>query len=299
MKRKCIYSIVIIITVIALYITISPIFEAKLPNSLGMKFVKIEAGNFTMGSNKNYLFFGYPHKVTITKGFYIQNTEVTIGQWKKFIEKTRFKTQAERDGFAWVKSHKVYNLLKKKGYYWNNPGYKITDNYPVTMITWEDVQEFIKWLNSIEKFKYRLPTEAEWEYACRAGTTTNFSNGAFTYGDMNYENEFNKVMDDAGWYWYNSDGHPHEVALKLPNPWGIFDMHGNISEFCQDYFSLIIPKRHEYDPLCKTKFSTYGVVVRGGSWFNIPFYNNSSIRSYEDKNIANNLRGFRLVRELK
>ncbi|MDR1922574.1 MAG: formylglycine-generating enzyme family protein [Candidatus Adiutrix sp.] len=168
-------------------------------NSLGMEFVLIPAGSFTMGADKNFEkandWETPAHRVTISQPFYLGKYEATQSQWEAVT-----------------------------GY---NPSWFKGQNNPVEQVSWEDVQVFIEKLNQKEGGnKYRLPTEAEWEYAARAGTTNIYSFG-----------------DDAealGRYaWYGEDaysGSTHPVGQKEPNPWGLYDMHGNVWEWVQDWY---------------------------------------------------------------
>ena len=131
-----------------------------------------------------------------------------------------------------------------KGKNWKNPGYAITDDTPVTQITWNDACAYCAWLSEQEQRRpwyrpdgkggwliaahadgYRLPTEAEWEYACRAGTTTQYS-----FGDDKSQ------LEPYGWFYKNAGGKAQPVALEAPNPFGLFDMHGNAQEWCQDWY---------------------------------------------------------------
>jgi formylglycine-generating enzyme required for sulfatase activity len=187
-------------------------------NKIGMKFVLIPAGKFVLGSpydepgrrNKEK-----QHEVRISRPFYFQTTEVSQGQWKRIMG--------------------------------NNPSKFIEcgDNCPVETVSWDMVQEFIVKLNRMEGTnKYRLPTEAEWEYACRSGTKT-----AYSFGDETDE------LGEYAWYRINAEDQTHPVGKKKANNWGIYDMHGNVSEWVQKLFSDG-PK------------SYYGRtrMYRGGSW---------------------------------
>jgi formylglycine-generating enzyme required for sulfatase activity len=162
----------------------------KYTNSAGIEFVLIPAGSFTMGSSKGDNNEQPPHEVKIAHAFYLQTTEVTQGQWKKVMG---------------------YNLSEF---------YKCGDDCPEEAVSWEDAQRFIEKLNQLEKTNaYRFPSEAEWEYACRTGTTTDYSFG-----------------DDAGklgeyaWHSNNAKGTTHRVATREPTSWGLYDMHGNVWE---------------------------------------------------------------------
>lgn len=182
-------------------------------NDFGMTFVRIEPGTYMMGS-PDYEPGRYSNEpqqsITISAPFYIQTTEVTQQQW-----------MAPRGGA--------------------NPAANTHSggNCPVENVSWEEVQLYIEALNSYEEGTYMLPTEAQWEYAARAGSKTAFTNGFIT------NDEYNCLVDDnlglMGWYCGNSDGMTHPVAQKTPNDWGLYDMHGNVWEWCQDLYDDFTP----------------------------------------------------------
>lgn len=231
------------------------------PNSSFMDFKRIEPGTFLMGSEdeKRQKEDGPPHRVTLTRPFYIGKYEVTQSQWNQVMRQLT----------------------------WNNPshfGGRLT--HPVENVSWLEVQEFIRKVNEFDGTdRYRLPTEAEWEYACRAGTTTR------TYwGDD---------PDDKGTVWHAwLGGYPHgspgPVGVKFPNPWGLFDMSGNVVEFCQDKFAPY-PPGEQSDPL-----NLVGdlVVARGGDWFHAHGVDSETRRKYGMDDGLSFL-GFRLVREIR
>lgn len=160
-----------------------------------LEFVLIPTGEFDMGSSANedrWNREGPVHSVKISNAFYLGKYEVTQKQWRDVMG--------------------------------TNPSYFKGDNLPVENVSWNDVQDFIKKLNEKENTsKYRLPSEAEWEYAARAGTTTRFS-----FGDDE------SIFADYAWYKENSGRKIHDVGQKKPNPWGLYDMHGNVWEWVQD-----------------------------------------------------------------
>ncbi len=165
-------------------------------NSIDMEFVLIPAGEFDMGSPSSEVGRqdneGPVHQVTISEPFYMSRCEVTQKQWREVMG--------------------------------SDPSYNKGDDLPVEKVSWNDVQEFITKLNEREgSVKYRLPSEAEWEYAARAGTTTRYS-----FGDDESD------LADYAWYHENSEGSTHPVGQKKPNPWGLYDMHGNVYEWVQD-----------------------------------------------------------------
>lgn len=155
-------------------------------NTLGMTFKLIPAGTFTMG-DPSEIRIAVPHTVTISKPFYMQTTLLTRKQW------------------ALIARENLSDIDPK-------------DNYPMTGISWDDAQECVKALNTLKQGTYRLPTEAEWEYCCKAGM------------------ENDPELDTVGWYNGNSEGSIHPVAQKLPNAWGLYDMHGNAFEMCSDVY---------------------------------------------------------------
>ena len=189
-------------------------------NSLGMLLMPVPAGEFMMGSTATKYEMAV-HKVKITKPFLLGATEVTQGQWKAVMG--------------------------------TNPSFFQGDDRPVENLDWNECQEFLKKLSEKEGKTYRLPTEAEWEYACRAGTTTtyHFGDGPASLGDH-------------AWYAANSDVQTHPVGLKKPNAWGLYDMYGNVWEWCQDLGSAKYEDTEETDPTGPTKGSQR--CFRGGAW---------------------------------
>lgn len=230
-------------------------------NSLGMTFKLIQAGTFTMGSPVNEL--GRlddetQHEVTLTQSFYMQSTEVTQSQWEAVMG--------------------------------SNPSNNIgCSDCPVDNVSWDDVQTFITELNTWGEGTYRLPTESEWEYAARAGTTTAFANGDITEADCGYDPN----LDIIGWYCNNSSDTTHPVARKDPNAWGLYDMHGNVYEWCQDWYGTY-PSSSVTDPTGPTSGSAR--VRRGGSWnLNARECRSASRLSFEHPDRDYSL-GFRLLR---
>ncbi|MBF0101931.1 MAG: DUF4214 domain-containing protein [Desulfobacterales bacterium] len=229
-------------------------------NSLGMTFVRIPAGTFMMGSPTDELgryTTETQHQVTLTKDYYMMTTEVTQGQWKAVMG--------------------------------SNPSYFAScgDNCPVEQVSWNDIQAFITALNALDGTRqYQLPTEAQWEYAARAESTTAFANGAITnvYADPN--------LDIMGWYYYNSGDTTHSVAQKQVNAWGLYDMHGNVWEWCSDWNGNY-PTSAVIDPTGPTSGSYR--VRRGGSWNNYALSCRSAVSYYNDPVDRYNSFGFRLI----
>ena len=226
-----------------------------------MDFKRIEPGTFIMGSQdeKRQEEDGLPHKVTITRPFYMGKYEVTQAQWN--------------------------HVMRKRT--WSNPsafGGRLSN--PVDRVSWLDAQEFIARINEFDGGdRYRLPTEAEWEYACRAGTTTR------TYWGDDPDGE------NTVWHaWHAGFAHrsTSPVGVKPPNPWGLYDMCGNVVELCQDRFA---PYKgdEQTDPLNEEGET---VVARGGDWFHTSGVDSETRRKH---NVDGGLSflGFRVVKEIR
>ncbi|MGE0606831.1 MAG: SUMF1/EgtB/PvdO family nonheme iron enzyme [Pirellulales bacterium] len=264
--------------------------QVETPNSVGQTMILIPPGEFLMGSTdvevEAALKVAYEieadqltidriqknerpqHKVVITKPFWMSATEVTIGEFKKFSA-TGYVTEAEKvapnDPTA-----KAY--LSAGG-----------DNLPAAYITWNDAVAYCRWLSTQEKKTYRLPTEAEWEYACRAGMTTQYS-----FGD-----DYNE-LSKYGWYKANAGGESHPVGTLLPNPFGLFDMHGNLYEWCGDYHDeKWYSTSSSNDPIGPSAGSNR--VIRGGNWLNHASHCRSAYRSYTSPSPRLRSNGFRCV----
>jgi formylglycine-generating enzyme required for sulfatase activity len=234
-------------------------------NTIGMKFALISPGTFTMGSpqdEKERDSDERQHLVTLRKAFYIQTTEVTQDQWKK--------------------------VMGKNPSHFQNCG----DNCPVEMVSWNDAQRFIRELNQIEGTdKYRLPTEAEWEYTCRTGTTTTFYTGdCISTKQANYNGRQPLNRCPKGTYRKN----PTVIGAFPPNPWGLYLMHGNVWEWCQDWYGEY-PSHHVTDPGGASSGDTR--VLRGGSWFSPAKDLRSACRGRYDPNSCDDDIGFRLLRD--
>jgi len=231
--------------------------------SIGMKFVYIKPGSFMMGSPSGESGRDDDetrHRVTLTRGFYMQTTEVTQGQWKA--------------------------VMGSNPSYFNGCG----DNCPVEAVSWNDVQGFIKRLNEKEgKSKFRLPTEAQWEYACRADTITPFSFGNCLSTDQaNYDGNYPLAGCSKGKYRKKTI----RVGSFRPNARGLYDMHGNVWEWCQDWYGDY-PSGTVSNP--KGPASGSARVLRGGSWnFNARICR-SADRDRSEPGYRNDNYGFRLV----
>jgi formylglycine-generating enzyme required for sulfatase activity len=231
-------------------------------NSIGQRLVTIPAGSFLMGSdirdNERPV-----REVTISRPFQLSATEVTQGQWKAVMGTT-----------PWKGKNRVIE----------------GDDYPATYVSWDDAMEFCHRLSSRPDEKksgrvYRLPTEAEWEYACRGGIAAEYSFGAD-----------DRMLGSFGWYEENSKGNPQPVGKKLPNAFGLLDMHGNVWEWCSDWYeSDYYGKAPATDPLGPPSGSDR--VLRGGGWRNEAANCRSASRNWGAPSLrgSNNGLGFRVA----
>jgi eukaryotic-like serine/threonine-protein kinase len=202
----------------------------EVENSLGMKLRVIPPGEFDMRPN---------YHVRISRPFRLGATEVTIAQFRAYADDGGRKTDAEISGKGGgVMDRTGKTIEPNPEYTWRHPDVYLGDDYPVAQLSNDDATRYCEWLSRKEGKTYRLPTEAEWEWACRSGTVT-----AYYFGDDVAE------LDDYAWYAGNSDWHSHPVALKRPNAWGLFDMHGNVCEYCQDGYTQQLPAGQMTDPL--------------------------------------------------
>lgn len=257
-----------------------------LVNSIGMKLAPIPPGSFLMGSPPQEPGRredeGPQHEVEITRPFYLGVHEVTVGQFKAFIQETRYQTDAEKGGGAFVRTPdgKWANDPKAN---WRNPGFDQTDEHPVVCVSWNDAQAFCHWLSAKEGKTYALPTEAQWEYSARAGSPSKFG-----FGDND------KELTEYAWYYVNSDYKTYPAGQKKPNAWGLYDMLGNAWEWCQDRYDKDYykksPKQAPEGPSAGGKR-----ILRGGAWsydltYSRAAYRGSSVPSFRDDH-----GGFRVV----
>ena len=262
------------------------------------------AGSFTMGAPKAeerewmkemnmspvgmFQYMETQHEVILSKGFWMMETEVTVGMYKAFVDETGHKTKklwkswqplaldpapvelpavaapasaddsepaaaldpAAIPAIAADYAPPTPSIEYKENPYkpWDNPGFYQNDNHPVTNLSWEDADAFCEWLSNKTGQDIQLPTEAQWEYACRAGTTGKFAGN----------------LDDMAWYSDNSGDKTHPVGTKKPNSWGLYDMHGNVEEWCQDWGGDY-PSGRVTDPIGSSKQGLCPV-FRGGCY---------------------------------
>jgi formylglycine-generating enzyme required for sulfatase activity len=239
----------------------------EMTNSIGMKLVLVSKGTFQMGSpieEEGAEDDEEQHQVTISKDYFLGATEVTQGQYEKVMGTNPSSFQKRVIG-------KSDSSL-----------------YPVEQVSWEDAMEFCKKLSDLPEEKkagrvYRLPTEAEWEYACRASTKT-----AYSFG------ENSESLGDNAWFHSNSDNQTHPVGQKKANALGFCDMHGNVWEWCSDWYGEY-PTGSVIDPIGPTEGADR--VLRGGSWYNVAAHCRSASRHWYFPSLRNflNRHGFRVA----
>jgi formylglycine-generating enzyme required for sulfatase activity len=240
----------------------------EITNSIGMKLRLIPAGEFMMGSPDSDSDAGSnekpQHKVRITKPFYLGVYEVTQAEYERVME-----TNPSWFSPRGMAKEKVAGLD--------------TGRFPVEYVSWEDATKFCKKLSAKEGKTYRLPTEAEWEYACRAGTTTRYS-----FGDDE------ESLGEYAWYRDGSDNRTHPVGEKKPNAWGLHDMHGNVWEWCADCYGRDYYAVSPTDDPVGPETAAYRV-LRGGCWvFNARYCRAAYRRRFEPRLRYTSL-GFRVA----
>jgi formylglycine-generating enzyme required for sulfatase activity/WD40 repeat protein len=248
----------------------------------------VDGGSFMMG-NENCEKDEKPrHQVTLSS-FYISKYEITLNQFSKFINETGYQTDADKEGASSIWTRRDWQ--RPSGVNWRcNEGGNIRPageyNYPVMHVSWNDANEYCKWMSNKTGKVYRLPTEAEWEFAARGGGKSRM---------LLYSGSDN--ADNAGWYEFNADGKTHPVGLKEPNELGIYDMTGNLSEWCSDWYeNNYYRKSPPVDPKGPSKGERR--VIRGGNWYDSARTSKSTCRNNKDSGGPegrDNMVGFRLV----
>ncbi|MBO7524645.1 MAG: SUMF1/EgtB/PvdO family nonheme iron enzyme, partial [Verrucomicrobia bacterium] len=238
-----------------------------LSEDVDLDMIWIRSGTFTMGSPEDEL-GRYDdetqHEVTLTQGYWLGKYEVTQAQYEAVMG--------------------------------TNPSVTQGDDLPVQKVSWTDAMEFCATLTKIERaagrlpegYEYTLPTEAQWEYACRAGTMT-----ALNSGKNLSSTEKCPEMDEVGWYVGNGSNKTHPVGQKLPNAWGLYDMHGNVYEWCLDWYGEDEPASSVTDPTGPETGSTR--LIRGGCWNEVAIFCRSAFRNYTTPASSDSYIGFRVA----
>ena len=286
-------------------------------NSIGMALVLIPSGEFEMGRRQtsqavtakfakwdakgsDHSFERPPHRVQISQSFYLGQHEVTVGQFRNFVQDKSYLTEAERTGRG-MGYDEATGFTETSKYTWKNPGFVQSDAHPVVIVSWHDAQSFCAWLSQKDGHPYRLPTEAEWEYACKAGTDTLWSNG----DDPEWVARIGNVADGTIKATFSSfqtidalDGYVFTAPVGMfpANRFGLKDMHGNVYEWCEDVYVDVYHQRSgtTIDP--KQMDGSDFRVVRGGSWYSDPPYTRSCNRNRKTPNYSGSGAGFRVSR---
>lgn len=300
--------------------------------ALGMVFVRLPAGEFRMGSDEpvDTLAAAYPglersrleglsdeapvHRVRITRAFEMARHEVTVGQFRAFLARSGHVPESVADGtggYGWRADYDPATTDRGDAfegrlsrYSWQNPGFAQTDDHPVTNVTWNDAVALARWLSAVEGRTYRLPTEAEWEYACRAGGHTRYQHGDDPAGLVRSGNTFDARAATHWPAWSDKatagdDGHAFTapVGAYPANAFGLHDMHGNVWEWVSDWYGEDWYARSPQDD--PTGPADGNVKVRrGGSWHTWPLYARCSFRNWNTLQTRYPLVGIRLVREV-
>ena len=304
---------------------------AAFTDRLGMRFVRVPAGEFMMGSAESpqALAKAFPHaerrrltdladeqpvhRVRLTRDFWLGAHEVTVGQFRQFVQASGYVPESVRDGSGAYGYNPRYDPSRtQRGdlfegrdprYSWQNPGFAQTDAHPVVNVTWNDAVAMARWLSEREGVTYRLPTEAEWEYAARAGSRTRYPGGDDPQVLLRSANTFDRETalrwprwrDQAG---HGSDGHAFTapVGSYAPNAFGLYDMIGNVWEWCADWYAEDYYRRSPTDDPAGPASGKVRV-RRGGSWHTWPLYARVAFRNWNTPETRYVLLGFRLLRE--
>ena len=278
-------------TLLALFVLTSlqaqaqtPALKLDLGAGVVMDMILVQPGSFTQGSPVNEAGReadeGPQRRVTITRPFYMAKYPVTRGQFARFVESTRFRTEAETGqsgGFGVVDG----KLVQQKPFNWRNPGFVQTDDHPVVIVSALDAAAFCKWLSAKSGRLCELPTEAQWEFACRAGTTLA---------------HYAEPVDDVAWHRGNGLSQTHPVGEKKANAWGFHDFYGPVWQWCRDWYAPY-PAGNATDPLQTNQnlSDKPRQVLRGGSILSDVSHSRSAERYRNDPRSRNADNGFRII----
>jgi len=284
-------------------------------NPLGMKMVRIPSGSFVMGSSESDIAWamttlaqGQPvslenefpfHKVRISRPFYMSQAEVTVDQFRAFVDATGYRTDAEEAGGGQNYNTRSNRFEQKEGSSWKNPGWNVSHNEPVTMVSYDDAQAFVEWLSAKDKLPYKLPTEAQWEYAARGG----LSMGQFPWGDGVPDGQRANYADrNTDFEWRDRDAddgfkHVAPVGSFSANGFGLYDMAGNVLEWVRDHY---LEEYYRFTPEVDPEGPGHGEnrVTKGGDWASGPANLRCAFRGWSRPDLAFNNTGFRVIVDL-
>jgi formylglycine-generating enzyme required for sulfatase activity len=268
------------------------------------------AGSFVMGSSAfeegredNE---GPQHRVTFRRGFALGRTEVTVKEFRLFVDQTRYRTDAEKQGYSVIYNHLSGRLVRRDGVSWKlgYDGREVSDDHPVVHVSWNDAQAYVRWLAQGTGKRYRLPSEAEFEYALRGGRTTRYWWGDGSPGrvveNLTGQNDVSPGRRQWDSYFKNyNDKHwgPAPVESFVANPFGLFDIGGNAGEWVADcwhdtYIRAPVDGSAWINPGCKLR------VIRGGYWASAPDQARSAFRLSAAPDRRDARIGFRIARDL-
>ncbi|GAA4418490.1 hypothetical protein GCM10023187_51950 [Nibrella viscosa] len=251
----------------------TPASPTDLP--VGPEMVRVKGGTFRMGSKDGEADEKPVHTVTVND-FLIGKYEVTVSEYMQFVEATGSHYP------EWLEAGNKYHIQTGTESYYKDKGYtSVRSRLPIVGVNRHDAEAYCEWLSRRSGKPYRLPTEAEWEYAARGGQSS-----------RSYQFSGSNSVDEAGWYGDNSGGQPHEVGQKAANELGLYDMSGNVWEWCQDWYGS-----YDRDNQINPTGPATGAyrVLRGGSWFNEPQICRSANRYNNTPALRDNIIGYRVV----
>jgi formylglycine-generating enzyme required for sulfatase activity len=269
----------------------APTLDIPLGSGSQISMVLVPAGSFRQGtpaSDKGRGDDEVLHDVTIGSPFYIGRYPVTRGQYRLFVEQSGYVTEAEKGGSG-GSGWDGHQLVQRKEFTWRSPGFAQTDNDPVTLVTYDDAQAFAAWLTRKAARRVDLPTEAQWEYAARAGSKTPF------FGAEDDEHAL-----DIGWFQKNAGNGTRPVGRRMPNAWNLHEMSGNVYEWCRDWYAP-----YGADPQTDPEVTTPPAgdtprrVLRGGSWLKPPRAGRSGARYRNTPGSRNADNGFRIIADVQ
>jgi len=251
----------------------------------GIDLVYVRGGSFEMGSEKGESDEKPMHTITLSN-YFIGKYEVMVGQFRKFIAATGYKTSADINGGSYLWNGSQWKLQPGINWEYDALGFKrpeTEENHPVIHVSWTDALEYTKWLSSVTGKAFRLPTEAEWEFAARGGMSSN----GYTFAGSN---DINQVA----WSLDNKSNQTFPVGKKQPNELGIYDMTGNVWEWCNDWYDA---DYYAKSPSTNPQGSKSGLfkVIRGGSWGGLSNFNRVTFRYRYFPGNRGKFNGFRIA----